>query len=347
MRTRANAKNSHISDVIAEIGFENFKALRATRVRLEAFNLIIGPNGSGKTSLIEALLRLRTLAALTPQVGSPATSTSGARITFNFRPPAENIRVTLGCRADGLICDSLWVEHGVDEEGAAQWEVLRKRLRGVRAHLFDHHAMAQPVRREDGAVLSSNAGNLAAVFAGWQQHAPEAMAGLEVEFCRLLTEYTGLSCREVGGGRVELVARLRDGAQVAAADLSQGTLYLLAVLALAFDPAAPSVLCIEEVDRGLHPHMLRAVRDTLYRLSHPESAGLSRVPTQVLATTHSPYLLDHYRDHPEEVVLATKRGTAATFERLSERADLMDLARENHLGDLWYSGVLGGVPEEA
>ncbi|MDP1579537.1 MAG: AAA family ATPase, partial [Candidatus Didemnitutus sp.] len=50
--------------MIAEVHFENFKALRCATVRLGAFNLLIGPNGSGKTSLIQALLRLRTLAAL-------------------------------------------------------------------------------------------------------------------------------------------------------------------------------------------------------------------------------------------------------------------------------------------
>ena len=48
--------------MIASVQFKHFKALRATSLRLEPFNLVIGPNGSGKTSLIQALLRLRTLA---------------------------------------------------------------------------------------------------------------------------------------------------------------------------------------------------------------------------------------------------------------------------------------------
>ena len=67
---------------------------------------------------------------------------------------------------------------------------------------------------------------------------------------------------------------------------------------------------------------------------------------QVIATTHSPYLLDLFKEHPEEVVLAHKQGNAATFTRLSERADLLDLLRESNLGDLWYSGILGSVPGE-
>jgi hypothetical protein len=67
---------------------------------------------------------------------------------------------------------------------------------------------------------------------------------------------------------------------------------------------------------------------------------------QVIATTHSPYLLDLYRDHPEEIILASKHGNAATFQRLSERTDILELMKDASLGDLWYSGILGGVPGE-
>ena len=52
--------------MIATVAFRRFKALRHTQVALGAFNLIVGPNSSGKTSLIEALLRLRALAPQPP-----------------------------------------------------------------------------------------------------------------------------------------------------------------------------------------------------------------------------------------------------------------------------------------
>jgi hypothetical protein len=73
---------------------------------------------------------------------------------------------------------------------------------------------------------------------------------------------------------------------------------------------------------------------------------MDRAPVQVITTTHSPYFLDQFREHPEEVVLASKHGSEATFERLSDRTDILDLMKETHLGDLWYSGILGGVPGE-
>lgn len=51
-----------------------------------------------------------------------------------------------------------------------------------------------------------------------------------------------------------------------------------------------------------------------------------------------------FRDHPEEVVIASKHGMEAKFERLSDRKDIADILRDSHLGDAWYSGILGGVP---
>jgi predicted ATPase len=93
--------------------------------------------------------------------------------------------------------------------------------------------------------------------------------------------------------------------------------------------------------------MLRETRDALYRLSYPASFGETRAPVQVIATTHSPYLLDLFREHPEEIVITQKHGSEARFERLSDRKDLPELLREGSLGDMWFSGILGGVPEEA
>ena len=90
--------------------------------------------------------------------------------------------------------------------------------------------------------------------------------------------------------------------------------------------------------------MLREIRDALYRLSYPDDCGLTRSPAQVIATAHSPYLLDLFRDHPEEVIISQKQGTAASFDRLSDRPDLPQLLQESSLGDLWFSGILGGVP---
>ena len=336
------------SSVISAVHFQNFKALREASVRLEQFNLCIGPNGSGKTSLIQALLQSGTLAAqpglhvheVKPRAGGPL-------IEFTFHPPYAAIRVRLMCVSGQQQCDQLVVDHPPGPEGEALWSALRTRLVTIRGYLFDHYAMAVPAKLADGAELTSNAGNLAAVLARRREQDPSVMARFEEEFCRIMPEFSGLDLRPDAAGHFALrVKTVEGGESISAEDLSQGALYLLAILALSFDPQPPALVCLEEADRGVHPRLLREVRDALYRPAYPKDCGLDREPVQVVTTTHSPYLLDLFREHPEEIVLASKRGPAATFERLSDRADLVELIREAHLGDLWYSGILGGVPGE-
>ncbi len=333
--------------MISAVHFQNFKALRSAALKLEPFNLVIGPNGSGKTSLIQALLRLRTLSAL-PAVHAhdlKGQQPDGPQIAFHFHPPYQNVRVTLGCNSDEMVCNLLVVDHAPGLEGEQAWGELRTRLQSIRAYLFDHYAIATPSKKADSAELTSNAGNLAAVLANWREHHQEAYAALETEFRRLVPEFSGLEFSEPTTGQIELAARLVEGNELVHADsLSQGMLYLLATLTLSFAPQPPAVVCIEEADRGVHPRTLREIRDALYRLSYPKDFSLSRAPAQVITTTHSPYLLDLFKNHPEEIVLAQKHGRAATFERLSDRADLRELLQEAQLGDLWYSGILGGVP---
>lgn len=336
--------------MIAAVHFQNFKALRSAAVKLAPFNLVLGPNGSGKTSLIQALLRLRTLAGLPAVHASElkGQKPTGPQIEFHFSPPYQNVRVTLGCNSDELVCNLLVVDSPSGLEGQAQWAELRTRLQSIRAYLFDHYAMAAPAKLSDGAELTSNGANLAAVLADWKDKQPAVFAELEKEFVRLMPEFSMLEFHVSASGAVELGAKLKvnGGKFIATDSLSQGTLYLLAILTLAFSPQPPAVVCLEEADRGMHPRSLREVRDALYRLSYPQDAGMDRAPVQVITTTHSPYLLDQFKEHPEEIVLASKHGREAHFERLSDRADLLELMKEAHLGDLWYSGILGGVPGE-
>ena len=330
--------------MIASVAFRNFKALRHTQLTLAPFNLVIGPNGSGKTSLIQAVLRLRTLARL-PLAQHPeqhARLPDGPEMEFRFSPPDDALVAHLRC-TEGRVCDLLTVE----PPEAPGWARLQARISSARVFLLDHYAMPQPVARDDNAELSGNGGNLTAVLLALKENHPETFLRLETELLRIVPEFTELVFLDHPDGRVELALRIADEPKpVTAENLSQGTLYLMALLALSFRPQPPSLVCIEEVDRGIHPRMLREVRDLLYRLSYPAEYGEQRAPVQVIATTHSPYLLDQFRDHPEEVVIAQKHGRVATFARLSDRPDLPELLAEGTLGDMWFSGILGGVPDE-
>ncbi|HWA87789.1 MAG TPA: AAA family ATPase [Opitutus sp.] len=322
--------------MIASVAFRNFKALRDASLKLAPFNLVLGPAGSGKTSLIEALLRLRTVAAAGAARENQPAGARAPEVGFHFMPPHEGIAVRLTGHA-----------LRVEPAHAPDWPVLREAIARIRGFEFDADAMASPSPVASGGELAPDGANLAAVLACLRERAPAEFETLAAEMRRIFPEYRGLGLRTDAGGKVTLALALQaEETEIPGEDLSQGTLHVLAVLTLAFAPAPPSVICLEEADRGVHPRMLREIRDALYRLSHPAAFGLKRAPAQVIATTHSPYLLDLFREHPEEVVLTQKLGVAARFERLADRADLASLLQESSLGDLWFSGILGGVPQE-
>jgi len=327
--------------VIASIDFRNFKVLRDARIELGPFNLIIGCNGSGKTSVFTALQTLRHLAVRPVVFDNVVTPASPGSLRFRFRAPFEELEVCIACGADGT-GQTLAVVGGT--EARHRWPEIVARLATLRTISLDATALARPSPPGAPIQLADDGSGLPAALDRLQREAPGTFAQIAGEFCRVLPEYRAVGVETDADGTRRLWAEVvGENRRLPAADLSQGTLVMLGLLVLVSTEPVPAVLGLEEIDRGIHPRLLREIRDVLYRLSFPEGG---RPATQVLTTSHSPYLLDLFRDQLDEVIIAQKHGAEATFERLSERADLREAIGGASLGDLWYSGILGGVPDE-
>ena len=96
--------------------------------------------------------------------------------------------------------------------------------------------------------------------------------------------------------------------------LSAYALIALALLTLAYLPEPPILVLLEEPDRGLHPRLLRDIRDALYRLTDPRSVEEDREPVQVVATTHSPYFLERHFPWADRNARLPTRSIAITDE---------------------------------
>ena len=219
-----------------------------------------------------------------------------------------------------------------------------------RAQIFslDANAISQAVRLEPQMVLSSTGANLAGVLDRLRDQSPERFEALNEQLGKWIPEFDKILFETLDQGKRSLALRTREGRHsIKAQNLSQGTLIALALLTIAYLPEPPSIVCLEEPDHGLHPRLLRDVRDALYRLAYPEGSNEKRDPVQVIATTHNPYFLDLFREHPDEIVIAEKVGLEGKFSRLSDRSDLEEILGDAPLSEVWYSGVLGGVPAGA
>lgn len=336
---------------IESIKFKNFKALRDTLLPLGRFTLIVGPNGSGKSTAMRAFEFLR----------EPQLFDFDKIITSDLRDIEKvQVEVIVQWKIDNhkSICSagqsrikgvrgvqSLECQHSTDQLDDGLSFTLRNILQSSRVFSFAAETIALPVPLQPNTELESDGANLAGVLDKLRDSEPERFVALNEELGRWLPEFDQILFETPTYGHRALLLRTRFGHHpIRATDLSHGTLFALAFLTLAYLPKPPSIVCFEEPDRGIHPRLLREIRDGMYRLCYPEDYGDKRSPVQVIATTHSPYMLDLYKEHPEEVVIAQKDSHGTTFERLSEKPDYDEFLQGAPLGEVWFSGILGGVP---
>ena len=332
--------------MIERIRFRNFKALKHAELKLGPFNLIVGPNGSGKSSVLQGFEALAN-------------------------PPLFTHRslVTAGCEAQGWSVDARlsvmgtheWIgidiKHGAPRprlasqggerliEGPAL-EKLFGEFRTSRVYALEPSKMTQATDARHVKELERDGSNLGGALTYIRDQDEDAYDHLREELSRWLPEFDGIGFKNDQNNNRQLCLRQAESKkQIVASEISEGTLLALALLTIAHQPSSPTLIGLEEPDRALHPRLLRDVRDALYRLAFPSDYGLKRKPVQVIATTHSPYFLDLFREHPEQIIIAQKQedGTA-TFKSLGDDEQLREIIGDAPLGEVWYSGVLGGVP---
>lgn len=333
--------------MIERIRFKNFKALKDAEVKLGPFNLIVGPNGSGKSSVllgfeilkdpavyVQRKPQLLSLSAASPEYRIEALWNSGRSVFWGSRTP-------IGRESRHL------AEHvGGSPIAPDDREEFSRRMDTIRVYALEPSVMWRPVHSQRVTELSKNGDNLAGALTHLRDQDEDAYDHLREELQRWLPEFDSVGFKNNSNGERELFLRQAGSKQpVPAQELSEGTLLALALLCIVHQPVAPTLIGLEEPDRGLHPRLLRDVRDALYRLSFPSDFGLKRKPVQVVATTHSPLFLDLFKDHPEHIIIAEKSADgSASFRSLADDPQLLEQIGDAPLGEVWYSGVLGGVP---
>lgn len=112
--------------------------------------------------------------------------------------------------------------------------------------------------------------------------------------------------------------------------LSTGTLRIVALLACLRHPKPPPVLVIEEIENGLDPRTLHLVVEEI-------RAAMTAGTTQVILTTHSPYLLD-LLDLSHIVVVEREKGQPMF--RRPDASQLADWSKSFSPGRLYTMGRL-------
>lgn len=333
--------------MIERIEFQNFKVLHHTALPLGRLTLIIGPNGSGKSTALQALKLMKSPEDVRHEQVASTGDGGEATVTVEWSADHSGTR-----RLTKTIWHAAGNEKDVskghfnrnDMSPAVETGEMEGRLSAIRVYALDPEKIKEPVQLAPKIELSCNGFGLAGVLDRLRDGHPERFEDLNQELNRWLPEFDRILFHVPKDGFRKFSLRTIAGHEIPADALSDGTLLALAILTIAYVPDHPPLIAFEDPDRGLHPRLLRDVQEALYRLAYPENFGEDRDPVQVVATTHSPYFLDLFKDHPEEIVIAQRRNGEAVFERLSDVPDIDEILADAPLGEVWYSGILGGVP---
>jgi predicted ATPase len=295
--------------MIRSVHIKNFRCLRDVQLELEPLTVLVGPNASGKSAILRAL------------DPAPWVETDGWQHTSKNRIQMR-------------------FEYGNTTVVEAHGQHLPHRYQRLQ---LDVQQLRKPNQLERADLLESEGSNLPNVFGTLTRRQQEAFSH---QFCRLVPMFRDLDTVPIQGGRhgLRFQDRWNPGVWYTPREVSDGTLLLVAFLALQYQSEPVDLVAIEEPERGLHPYLI----GELIRLLRDLATGaIGEKPIQVVLATHSAELLEFVR--PEEVRFLNRipdDGSVQVNRIDTASTDWRQAFREysESLGSAWLAGGLGGVP---
>jgi predicted ATPase len=202
-------------------------------------------------------------------------------------------------------------------------------------------AAGSPIRKpallEPAPSLATDGGNLSAVLADLMSDHPDAWEELEARMRVAVPGFRGLTVKAEGSPNTIIGVWREAGLKhnLTLADLSRGTLRMLAWAALCVSPSLPPLLCIDEPELDLHPRALTVLADMLRHAS---------TRSQIIVLTHSPHFLSHFTVK-DLAVIRKEEGRSVFFRPASIESILGQVERPEGeaLARLFVTGELEGV----
>ena len=352
--------------MIEKVEFHNFKGLRDVSLDLERFTVLVGPNASGKTSVLEGLYYLaevgreRSKDAFPSWRISPDERTCGVedevrlegrgeagdrfvvlgRENISISTTTANAKSQRGLDLSAYLRGAKFPMEGPPDFGPAA--LLRLEVRRLAAASYSD----QPVPR-----MESDGHGLPSALAYLPAHEPETYERILAALRSVIPMVEGMRFRRTKVTRPETEIIKIDGKEfthrsdrpywgefiefdmggatrIPALMASEGTLLVLGLLTVLMGPDAPRLVLLDDLDRALHPKAQEQVVALLREL-------LARNPEmQIVATSHSPYLLHHLQ--PEEVRLTVlKADGSVVCGRLGDHPQFEKWKEEMTPGEMW------------
>jgi predicted ATPase len=367
--------------MIHKVSFTNFKSLRRIDAELGRFMVIVGPNGSGKTSILDGLHYLaqattKPLAAIMDGVFAPPN--------LNTRGTAEPMRLALEGRFQGVDAGVTAVITCQDAPGGSptwsatvtrRWgetkeqtsetragaprspmsgdmAALAAELGSARKLRLDVEMLAAPsYSREETPRLGIDGKGLASVLADVAGGSPELFQSITEAARRIIPALERIRTRRARVQEVEqqeiriddqpiphavnrdywgqqLLLDFKGAPDVLAPLASEGTLLIIGLLTALWTAPRPRLLLLDDIDKALHPQAQRELVEQLRKVLEMDPE------LQIIATSHSPYLLDHFK--ADDVLVTALRPDGSTAcAPLTAHPDFNRWKSTTQPGELW------------
>jgi predicted ATPase len=349
--------------MITRAKFENFKALRDVEITFDSrLTVLVGPNGSGKTSVLQGIQFL----------GKYALHNNGPR---QFVIPFETVLVKGSRRVYGW--EEPYPSTIVDEQifSGSRLEIVSQHLNETEVFCqYSSRSTAEQVTQhrfsitQDGAGISgdlpslhqirsttllqfdpvqlrspslpqrippltnSNGAGLATSLGYTQKKYPDQFQAIIDSLKLVIPNFLRirLDIEHIPPNLFAdvLIFDFKDASDVRPASVSDGTLIVLGLLSVIFGPEQPELILLDDLDHRLHPKAQMRLVDLLHKL-------LDQFPDlQIIATAHSPYILDELK--PNEVrVMGINEDGSAVCARLEDHPKFPMWKNSMSPGEFW------------
>lgn len=289
--------------MLDNITIEAFKGLGHVELELAALSVLVGANGSGKTSVLEGIEGFLSCA-------SARGVTDAMRLARDLgRPGRFSTHVGAGVRLEVVDREeqdwAVSVSHPPRLADVPSALDLGRKLPVALRCSPEPSQLARPSRLNPGhgSLLRADGYGLAAYLTSLRLEFPERHESLVDRLRRVVPSVRGVRSRVVhdehragmddryeeprpGGTVFELVYDFDQSLGIPQAAVSTGTLAATFLLAMADRVTeAPAFLLVDDVETGLHPAAQLELIQILSSLGKGDAL-------QILVTTHSPYVVD-------------------------------------------------------
>jgi predicted ATP-dependent endonuclease of OLD family len=373
--------------MLTSIRIQNFRSIRDASVKLGQVNLFIGPNNSGKSNFLKGIslmafavnefprntLKPEHFISYIPRNLSLNSEQRVIRVVAQADNIADKaVSLIIGYDYDInserpfftteiLVKPSIQEEHKFtgyvdqgyheDEEQFVPNEIhkLSQQTSGLLIYKIEPSSFSLSVALAHQPRLSASGKNIVNFLYYLGQNYKSRYRALEADFARCVHDLVSIStpADPDEAGKLKLKFFDKNDTAYWAEEVSEGVLYFLGLLCIVHQPEPPQLLLLEEPEKGIHPRRIRETMNFIFEL-----ARLRNI--QIILTSHSPYVVDHFADIPECISVFDRENGETV---IHNAADLIEKTNEEYaeqglpptkykdsLGEYWVSGFLGGVP---